>query len=789
MHKILLSYIAYRFSVKTLSFVCLLSAALSVQALPERQDLPTWESVNYNMARYCYECHGGFLTEGNVNLLANKEEASLQANPELWESVLASLRNHYMPHEDGRIMPKHARDTLLKGIDGRMVVLSENKQPSSVALRRLNRTQLANTLKILFFIDEDLAEDLPPDDSGYGFDTTADVLTVSPLLLEKYLEVAARAGDLACPSPRETRTHYLRGQEFDSRKAYPSEEGLRIVSGGEEHSASTILHLQPGEYALNFLLSADQAGDEPAQASITINDKPLGTVTVEAHAGKDSPETFTYRIRVTPRDTAREASLPVFTPPLKISVFFDNDYYQPKADERKPQDRNLVLVGLEYIGPENQTADELGTPFIQYYFGGDLDSLNPTQIRTGIFRFASNAYRRPATDALMGSLWRVYQENLNEDQTNRPAAIRAVIDAVIASPHFLFRQEPDRAGDPFVLASWLSYLLWSSPPDERLYKLARKGELYNQLDEEIDRMLTDPKAQALSTDFAAQWLQFRDVNVHKASRKAYPAYNEALKRAMLEETEYFMLDIIQNDRSLLRILDADYTFADKRLAEYYNLKEKPDEGFQKVSLANTPRRGVWSQASTLMITSHGNSTSPVLRGKWMLENLLGLSPPPPPNNVPSLKQEKDTPTPDSLRASLVEHRDNPDCRSCHAIMDPFGLAMETYNGIGQWRTEEELGQVQPETLFDGTVIESPVQFARYLVEQHRESFIHTAAEKMTIYATGRGTTWRDRAALQSITDATRQQDYRFSALVKAVIHEYAPGIPDLPSTSDMAYND
>ncbi len=754
----------------------------------EEMETPSWHRVRVTMAQYCYECHGGFLTEGGVDLLAQREEATIAENPELWADVVQALRNHYMPSEDGRPMPVDRRDELIRGIDDRLVAMTEAGHPRSTSLRRLNRTQLNNTLRALLFVDEDFTKDLPPDDSGYGFDTTADVLTVSPLLMEKYLELAAEAGDMACPSPGASRTLYVPAVDYEKKSSYHIGDAVVISSTGMNQAVRTTLNLSPGVYDFEWVLAAQQAGGEKARAAVHINGQKLQEFSVES-GQDDKPNRFPTKLRVLAKGAKpREGSvLPAFETPLKVAITFENDYYRPENPEGQ-RDRNLIVAGVGYTGPREQTADDLHTAFIEYYFGADLGQLDPRQIRTGIFRFASNAYRKPASKDLVNTLWAVYQENLKGENPDRRAAMRAVIDAVFASPHFLFRHEPGDDTDPFVLASWLAYFIWSAPPDDRLYELAKKNQLHANLDTEITRMLADPKARALTENFAAQWLEFRDLPQHWADGKVYEGFNGSVKWSMRRETERFVSDLIENDRSLLLLLDADYTFADQRLAEFYGLPDKP-KGFQKVSLADTPRRGIWSQGSVLTVTSHPRRTSPVKRGKWILENLLGLSPPPPPNNVPSLKETGDGPAPASLRESMAQHRDNPDCRSCHAIMDPFGLALETYNGVGQWRSEKELAEVRPETVFDGTTLNSPVDLARYLVEEHREDFIQNVARKLTIYATGRGVTWRDRAALERITAATAATDYRFSALVKAIVFEYAPGLQHRPPAPEMALLD
>ncbi|WOO41855.1 DUF1592 domain-containing protein [Rubellicoccus peritrichatus] len=734
----------------------------------------SWKETRVIMAQHCFECHGGFLTEGGIDLLAQRDESSIEANPEQWEKVIDALRNHYMPPLEGRALPDSRRKALISNIDQRLITLAGDDIPPSAGLRRLNRTEFGNTLRDLLFVDINFHSSLPPDDSGYGFDNIADVLTVSPLLLEKYLDAAAIAGEQAIPMAKPSRILRYAGMEFDGANGR-SENGVRYVyASGLGNAGKLKMNLStPGIYKGKIALAAQQAGGENARAKAFWNRKEVAQFEVLSES-TGSPDIFEFTV------TAEKPG------PAEIHVEFVNDHYNPDAPEGEAKDRNLIVAGLDWTGPE-QSEQFLMTEFLRYHFGGDPKDLAPGKIREGIWRFASRAYRRKATKDEINSLWKVYQDTAGSDNSSARLGLRAVVDATLASPNFLFRRDSVANPDDFMLASWLSYFLWSTLPDDRLFELARKKQLSEQLEEEVRRMLKDPKAAALADNFAAQWWQFRDLANIKPNRTTYPKYNAALRHSMQKETKLFFEDIVEHDRSILRILDADYTFADKRLSEFYGLKERPKGGFKRVSIAETERRGIWSQASILTVTSHANTTSPVLRGKWILENLVGLTPPPPPANVPSLPGSEKDPTPTDLRSRLAQHRDNPNCASCHAIMDPFGLALETYDGIGGWRPEEQRAEVQTETLFDGTSIENPMQLAAYLSEYRRDDFVATFAEKLVTYANGRGITWRDGPALADIAEETAQNGYRFSSLVLAVIERYAPGVVQPNAIGDTAW--
>jgi hypothetical protein len=352
-----------------------------------------------------------------------------------------------------------------------------------------------------------------------------------------------------------------------------------------------------------------------------------------------------------------------------------------------------------------------------------------------------------------------------------------VIDAVLTSPAFLFRFEghyTDTRESEYALASWLSYFIWSSMPDDRLFQLARKRVLSTNIEAELTRMLRDPRSTALAENFAGQWWHTRDLDIHKPDRSIYEQADRALLDDMYEETRRFFQYILEEDRPLLDFLSADYTFVNARLARHYGIQGVKGDAFQKISLEGSPRRGVWTQGGILTVTSYPNYTSPVLRGQWILENLIGLAPPPPPDNIPSLPGTDGKPDPSDLRASLAAHRDDPDCASCHNIMDPFGLTLEHFDAVGGLRSLEERKKLVPEKLFDGEVIGDPVELADYFATHRSEDFVRNITRKLAIYAAGRGLNWQDEAALERAARYTQEQDYRFSALIRGLVNEFAP---------------
>ncbi len=734
------------------------------------QALLTWEATDRALNLYCYECHGGFSTDAGLDLINIDPRADLVAQPERWAEVAHALRTHYMPHPDGREMPQEARQQLVRKIESELVLLAADYQPTSASLRRLNRVEFNNSLNDLFFIEGDWASALPADDAGYGFDNIAAALTVSPLLMERYFDVAASVAGVAVPQRWPQQEWQLGAGEWTG--GHNRGSSRVIVANGARHAVKQrVFFPANGRYDLQFALSAEQAGSEKARAAFYLDGQAVAEYEVSAAKG-DAAEVFEQSISI---QRAGEHLL---------ELRFLNDYYQQDATGKL--DRNLIFHHVRLLGPE-QSSEDLQSLFLDRHFGSQPELLSRQKMRDGIHRFASRAYRRPALVEEVDALWRVFQANDGGNREGRDVrnGLYAVIDAVLSSPSFLFRfegQVDSMREDSFALASWLSYFLWSSMPDDRLFELALRRQLHENLASEVTRMLADPKAIALAQNFAGQWWRIRDLEVHQPDLSIYKNANRKLLQAMREETEQFFMYVLEHDRPVLDFLNADYTFANQLLAEHYGISGVRGADFRKVSIADTPRRGVWAQGGVLTVSSYPNHTSPVLRGQWILENLIGLAPPPPPDNIPSLPNTEGRPDPSDLRVSLAQHRANPNCASCHDIMDPFGLALEHFDGVGRLRSPKERKELTEETLFDGARIASPIELAQYFEQQRSGDFVRNVAGKLAIYAAGRGLDWRDDAALQRIADATAAQDFRFSALVQAVVKEFAP----LPNTNMLS---
>jgi len=395
-----------------------------------------------------------------------------------------------------------------------------------------------------------------------------------------------------------------------------------------------------------------------------------------------------------------------------------------------------------------------------------------------IGNFARRAYRRPVTKEEVDRLTGLY-DFARAQGDSFEGGVKMALEAVLVSPYFLFRgelqPEPNnpRSVHPineFALASRLSYFLWSSMPDEELFAQAERGTLRKNLEAQVKRMLRDPKSRVLVDNFAGQWLQTRNLKLMTPDKKLFPEFDDALRAAMQKETEMFFESIMREDRSVLDFLNADYTFANERLAKFYGISRVKGDEFQRVSLKGTQRSGVLSQGSVLVITSNPTRTSPVKRGKWVLENLLGTPPPPPPPDVPELSEAKDKVESGTLRQRMEQHRQSPICASCHARMDPIGFGLENFDAVGAWRDKDGNFAIDPTgNLVSGETFKGPADLANILMKKRKDDFVHCLSDKMLTYALGRGMEYYDKCAIEEVSKGVAKNRYKFSSMILEVV--------------------
>lgn len=567
---------------------------------------------------YCYACHGE-KKKGDLDLRVYRHQSDADKNRTVFEKVLKQVRTQEMPPE-GKIKPsERERERLIQWIESVVFKCDcKHPDPGRVTIRRLNRTEYNNTIHDLLGVDLKPAEDFPADDIGYGFDNIGDVLTLPPVLLERYLAAAEKILQAA----------------FQPQSSFHN----------------------------RYLASRDKNQDQTAAAQHIISS------------------------------------------------------------------------------------------------------------------FARRAYRRVAKPEEIQLLLRFFDQ-ARKDGDSFEQSLQVSLKAILVSPHFLFRSEvqvePNNPTaitplDEYALASRLSYFIWSSMPDDILLDLCDKKLLRKNLETQVRRMMASPKADALTQNFSMQWLQLARLQQVTPDRNTFPAFSESLRDAMGRETEMFFQHIQRDDRSILDFLAADYTFANEELARHYGLRGVTGEQFRKVSLRDTPRGGVLSQASILTLTSNPTRTSPVKRGKWVLDNILGAPPPPPPPNVPELKDQGQLRG--TVRQRLEQHRADPACANCHARMDPIGFAFENYDGIGSWRTQDGSDPLDTTgKLVSGESFKDAQELKTILLKKKRDEFVRCLTEKMLTYALGRGLEYYDKCALDEITTRLAKGKYKFSTLVLEVV--------------------
>jgi hypothetical protein len=713
--------------------------------------------------RLCYDCHGDGMHKGGFTFDKYDSIASMRADRRVWRSVREHLHYQIMPPGDEDQPSQPERDILLGWIDDAVFTVDpRNPDPGRVTVRRLNRAEYENTLRDLLGVPISLASQLPQDDSGYGYDNIGDVLTLAPAHLERYLKAAEDALATAFDDPTQNPVKLTTKGATMIGGGTPQGDSLLFVTNAR---ARTQFNLpRAGTYTLEVVAGGDQAGPEPAIMKIYVSGQTSFTVNVPQV--RDHPGTFTWESHM----PAGKAS---------ISVEFTNDYYDETITSGS-NDRNLLLKSVTLSGPAEASTGARPAGFAKAFPARPPQMGDEDYASSVIQQFARRAFRRPVSAEETSRFMR-FVALAREQNDPLESGIRLAMQAILVSPDFLFR-ELDAVRNPaapgtvqqvpeIALASRMSYFLWSSMPDEELLALAENGQLRTQLDAQVRRMLKDPRSIALVDRMFSQWLQFSNVLLAAPSTQAYPSADEALRRSMIEETQRFCANLIREDRPVLELINADYSFVDARLAKHYGLKEIPPPGFAKVSLAGTPRRGVLTHGSILTITSNRSRTSPVLRGKWVLENLLNIEPPPPPPNVASLESARNGKKPAAtLREELEIHRADPACASCHRLMDGIGFSFEHFDGVGSWRDSDNGRPIDPNgELITGEAFNSPESLAKIIATDRREDFLRCVAVKTLTFALGRGLDYYDAPALETMVAHAKKHDLRFSAFVHATV--------------------
>ena len=745
-------------------------AALGLLAWHLHGPSPDQRLMAATVERYCVDCHNGIDLAGDLELdpAAVRE---IGANTAIWEQVAHKLGSASMPPA-GEPRPEAATYTRIVGwLEGELdAAAASAPNPGALPqLRRLTRTEYQNAIRDLLALENLPAEMdfellLPADNAQSGFDNIADLLFVSPAIMERYLAAAQKiarlaVGDPAMPTMVNIHRLPLELPQDTGRAGLPM--GTRGGFVAESYFPVD------AEYMVHVELAG--GAREPHELEITLDDSRVGGRQL---GGRGAQQALEFRFPVTAGSHVIGATFVERTHALDESTL----------REKRRSRGTLPAIGLVTISGPFGATEGGPTPsrdriFICEPAGADEEEGCAREILTSLVR---RAYRRPAAEADLETLMPFFADGRAEGGFD--AGIQRALERLLVSPNFLYRIErvPGEvaAGEVFAvspveLASRLSFFLWSSQPDERLLALAESGELDDDavLGAEVSRMLADPRAEALVDNFAAQWLFLRDVEIRDPDLFLYRDYDEGLRAAFIEETGLFVASVFNEGRSVLELIDADYTFLNERLAEHYGIPYIRGSRFRRVSLpADSMRGGLLGQGSILTLTSYPTRTSPVLRGKYVLDNLLATPPPPPPADVPSLDaEEAGERATETLREAMARHRATPECASCHAQMDPIGFAFEQFDAIGRYRETE--GGLPIETrseLPDGRVVDG-VEGVKRLLLDDPERFVSAVTEKLLMYALGRNIQYYDRPAVRAIVRDAAGNDYTFEALVQGVV--------------------
>jgi mono/diheme cytochrome c family protein len=717
--------------------------------------------------KYCVTCHNARLKTAGFVL----DTASLKnvgAHAETWEKVVKKLRTGAMPPAGLPRPDQAAYDSTAAFLETELDRAAAAKpNPGTLPLlHRLTRTEYQNAIRDLLAVDAlpkemDYSLLLPADNASSGFDNISDLLFVSPTSMERYLDAAAKISRLAIGDPSTPEmVNIFRLPDELTQDARLDELPFGTRGGVAVRSDFPV----DGEYAVKVEFA--NSSRDLNQLLITDDGMRVLVEALGGQAGRGAEKTREFRI-------------PLKAGPQLIGVTFvqrdetrDENTLRPRMRGRGTQ---LAMASVTISGPYN-VAGPGNTPSRRRIFV--CHTADEACARQILSTLARRAYRRPVTDADLQYLLPFYTAARHEGG-NFDAGIQRALERLLVSPQFLFRiehnpegNEPQRVSD-LELASRLSFFLWSSIPDDELLARASKGQLKDPavLESEVHRMLADDRSQSMVTNFAEQWLYLRDIEAKQPDELLFPDFDDSLRQAFRKETDLFLNAVLRGNRSVVDLLTANFTFVNERLAKHYGIPNIEGSYFRRVTLPEgSVRGGLLGQGSLLTLTSYATRTSPVVRGKWVLENLLSAPPPPPPPNIPALKTEaSETGKPLSMRDAMVRHRANPTCASCHARMDPIGFAMENFDAVGRWRDTDEGNPIDTSGVFpDGTKFDGMAGLKQVLVA-HPEQFVSTVAEKLLMYGLGRNLQYYDAPTVRAIVHSAAKKNYSFEALVSGVV--------------------
>jgi mono/diheme cytochrome c family protein len=757
--------------------------------------------LRQTLDKYCAGCHNARVkteaTAGGV-ILSDADLTAVTKDAAMWEKVIRRLRTGAMPPSGMPRPDAAAHDALVSYLETTLDrEATAHPNPGRSGPHRLNRAEYANAVRDLLALEVDTATLLPPDDSAEGFDNIADVLGASPALLERYLSAAAKISALAVGSPSitpEQETYRIRGD------ASQTEQNDELPPGTRGGLLAKHFFPLDGEYTFKVKLWMTNLGsvrglEDTHQLEIAVDGErvllaPVGSEKEYTDAIKNATEVANMlESRLQTRVFVKAGERPVGVAFLAKTATL--------GDTRLQNFERSTLIATDHRGLPHVESVTISGPFNAKGPGETASrravftcrpaagAADRACARSIVSRLARRAYRRPVTETELAPLMKFYDDGRAEAGFEH--GVEMALRGILVSPKFLLRVERDPSGrasvrgvgssDPTIspvsdidLASRLSFFLWSSIPDDELIDLAAKGQLSRPavLDAQVRRMLRDPKSAALVDNFAAQWLHARNLRSATPDKNDFPDFDDNLRQSFERELKLFVGSIVQEDRNVLDLMTADYTFVNERLARHYGIPNVYGPQFRRVTVAANARKGLLGKGAVLLVTSHADRTSPVVRGKWILDNLLGAPPPPPPAVVPPLDDSAAAATL-TMRQRMEKHRENPVCASCHKVMDPIGLALENFDAIGRWRDLDGESPIDASgVLTDGTKVSGAVDLRDALL-QRPEVLVGTMTEKLLTYGLGRGLEPYDMAAVRQIVRTASKEHYRFSALVKGVV--------------------
>jgi hypothetical protein len=732
------------------------------------------------VSQYCADCHSSDLKKGDLDLESLSSE-DVNRHPELWEKVARRLGARQMPPAGKKRPEESTYDVVLAWLESSLdVAWAQHPNPGRTeTLRRLNRTEYQNAIRELLALDIDATTLLPKEDGGHGFDNVT-VGNLSPTLLDRYISAAQKISRLAVGAAGRSGGDTIRIKPDLTQEEHL--EGLPLGTRG----GALIAYNFPAdaEYEIQIRLARDRNEEveglhEPHELELLLDRQRLKSFAVEPRKGDKNYELIDQHLKI---------RVPVAAGPHKLGVTFVKHPSELLETKRQPYNAHFNLHRHPRIGPAIYQISINGpyapkgpgdTPsrrriFVSNPAKPEEEESCAKQILSSLTR---RAYRRPVRDAELAKLMKFYRQARGEESFD--AGIEAALSAILVSPDFLFRVEQDPAGiapntpyriSDFELASRLSFFLWSSIPDDELLEAASTGQLSKPdvLEKQAQRMLADPRSRTLASNFAGQWLYLRNLESFAPDLRLFPDFDDNLRQAFRQESELFFESVLREDRSVLTLLKADYTFLNERLAKHYGVPHVYGSRLRRVStVAASERGGLLRQGSVLTVTSYANRTSPVIRGHWILANMLGTPPPPPLPNVPSLKDNTVSATL-SGRERLAAHRADAACASCHNLMDPVGFSLENFDAVGRWRTLEEGRPVDVSGGFpDGSKF-TGVSGLEAALLKHPEVFVGTLTQKLLTFALGRGVEPYDGPAIRKIVRDAKAADYRLASIIVGI---------------------